>query len=70
MINITNVTLASDDDWQREAPEVRQQIYYTTQNKIRYSTNFTLACNDDNIEERTANMKNATTILVWGPDTN
>ena len=27
MINITNVTLVSDD-WQREAPKVRQQIYY------------------------------------------
>ena len=30
MINMTNVTLASDDDWQREAPKVGQQIYYTT----------------------------------------
>ena len=30
MINITNVTLASDDDYQREAQKVRRQIYYTT----------------------------------------
>ena len=48
MINITNGTLASDYDWQREAPKVWKQIYYTTTKIKRCNvTNDTLACDDD-----------------------
>ena len=44
-----------------------RQVYL---NKTKLGIQPILLFDDNNVEERTANMKNVTTILVWGPNKN
>ena len=44
---VSNVTLACDDDWQLEAHKMRKQVYHTKKTKMINITNVTLASDDN-----------------------